>query len=186
MPGDSAHAEIDRRLRSFRKLPFLGLFWGSLSFSSPTAPNALRPMTHHLLQHPSRRPTSSAVLVALVAFSLLLSGCSSVGDDTSETIVDPVGIAKIDSVSQKDRSVWIRVRGSWPNGCGTFSRMKSSQDGRSYRIKMYGEQPRGAFCTTNFVPVFGEWETTVPEAGTYTFRFWQTDSTTLDTTLTFE
>lgn len=92
-------------------------------------------------------------------------------------------VDSIDVLSHTERSVRFAVTDSWPNTCGEVSRFESNRDDRTYRIRMYGEQPKNVWCGQAITPITGTWGTSVPCPGTYTFEFWQGDDARLDTTL---
>ena len=121
-----------------------------------------------------------------IAGLMLLAGCSLLGGEENDVTVERVEVHEIEVVSPTVQSVTFEVTGTWRNSCGEFSRFDSSRDGMTYEIEMYGQQPESATCFHVITPITGEWETSVPSAGTYTFQFWQQDGATLDTTLTFE
>lgn len=114
---------------------------------------------------------------------LFLGGCALFGGEVEERIVR---VDRVEVGAHTERAVRFEVTGRWRNTCGEVSRFEADRDGSVYRVRMYGEQPEGAICGQAVTPISGTWETEVPKAGTYTFRFWQTEDATLDTTLTFE
>ncbi len=125
----------------------------------------------------------SLFLSVFLGTLLLLWGCSLGGGDTEVSVVS---VDSIEVISHAERSTRIAVTGNWRNTCGEVSRFESRRDGDDYLIRMYGEQPKGAVCGHAITPITGEWDVEPPEAGTYTFRFWQNEDASLDTTLTFE
>ena len=132
----------------------------------------------------STRPLGRALLAALVLAALVLAaGCSLLRDDTE---VRPVAVTEIERLEQSGRTVRFSVTGQWRNTCGEVSRIASRREGRTYAITLYGQQPKGAQCGDAITPITGEWSTTVPEAGTYTFAFEQGEKPPLDTTLVIE
>jgi len=123
--------------------------------------------------------------VILMALAVLTvgAGCSLVGEDLE---VRPVAVTEIELLEPSGRTVRFSVTGRWRNTCGEVSRIASRRDGRTYAITLYGEQPEGALCGDAITSISGEWSTTVPEAGTYTFAFERGEKPPLDTTLVIE
>jgi len=78
------------------------------------------------------------------------------------------------------------AKASWHNGCGRFSRAEVTQSASSFFITVYGMQKKNAVCTQAFIEFDAPVTVQIPTAGTYTFKFWRTDSTSYDTTLTIQ
>lgn len=125
-----------------------------------------------------------------ILFSILifLPGCSSFGDrpDFGRDIeVAPVAVQTFEVKEQSGLSITFGLTGEWRNTCGEFSRVEASRERMTYSVTMYGQQPIGVVCGDAFTPISGEWSTTVPAEGTYTFEFQRNDAAPIDTTLTF-
>jgi len=84
--------------------------------------------------------------------------------------------------SKSASAVSLVAQASWHNGCGYFNRADVVSQANSFLITIYGQQERDANCTQAFIEFDAPVNIQIPSAGTYTFRFWETDSTTLDTT----
>jgi len=84
--------------------------------------------------------------------------------------------------SKSASAVSLVAKASWHNGCGYFNRADVVSQANSFLITIYGQQERDANCTQAFIEFDAPVNIQIPSAGTYTFRFWETDSTTLDTT----
>lgn len=110
----------------------------------------------------------AALLVLFAASGCSLFGSGS-GGDGIEVMRIPVTDAEL--IETSGRVVRFSVTSQWRNTCGEFSRFESSRDGMSYSITMYGEQPVGVVCGDAIIDITGEWSTTVPTEGTYTFAF---------------
>jgi hypothetical protein len=129
------------------------------------------------------------LIVCLCAMGLTVfsQGCSKKATPPEWTwiqtpmAVDSIGVGQVDSTG-----AGFIVRAWWHDGCGRLSHNSIVRNGNSYSVAIWGEEyiNHGTACSqvmTSFrVPV----AVTLPGPGTFTFRFWRTDSTTLDTTLT--
>lgn len=87
--------------------------------------------------------------------------------------------------SKKDHEISFMTQASWPNGCGTFSNAAVYKSDSNYKIVVYGQQEADAVCTTAFIEFDAPVNISISRRGTYSFHFWQSDTTYLDTTITF-
>lgn len=85
-------------------------------------------------------------------------------------------------VKKGGSSVSFSVRASWGSSCGSFSRALVSLDGNVYTIKILGKQPKEAVCLTVMSSFTAPVTIELPSPGLYRYRFWQSDSTAIDTT----
>lgn len=90
------------------------------------------------------------------------------------------------SVSSKTNDkVSFLTRASWHNGCGSFSHFTSTKTDTIFYITVFGKQPKDAVCTQAFIEFEAPVEISIEESGRFTFRFWESDTSTVDTTITF-
>lgn len=103
------------------------------------------------------------------------------GDTNDEKLVLP---SYVHSLIVTSRAPAFVAKASWHNGCGRFERADISRKDSIYSIRIFGSQKKNAVCTqapieydapASFSPIL--------ERGTYTFKFWRSDTTSLDTTL---
>lgn len=115
----------------------------------------------------------SAVLLCFLA-------CKITESDEDLTLRSSVASAKV--TSQSTSQVSFVAKASWHNGCGRFSRADVTQSASSFFITIYGTQKKNAVCTQAFIEFDAPVTIQVPATGTYTFKFWRTDTTSFDTT----
>jgi hypothetical protein len=123
--------------------------------------------------------------VAFSALCVFYISCSPT--DTGHeflTLRSSVGSATV--TSQSTSQVTFVAKASWHNGCGRFAHADIAQNASSFFITVYGTQPKDAVCTQAFIQFDAPVIVQIPSAGTYTFKFWQTDSTSYDTTWTIQ
>lgn len=92
-------------------------------------------------------------------------------------------VTSIVDVTRTGSIVTAWVWASWPNGCGRYSHYEIFSADSVRVITVYGQQPEGAVCTQGFIKYLTGISVPNLPPGSYTFRFWQRDSTTVDTTI---
>lgn len=103
----------------------------------------------------------------------------------SDDIVARAPVLSVSVSSKSNSHVQFTAVASWHNGCGSFSHFTAVLKDSDFLITVFGKQPKDAFCTQAFIEFDAPVEITVPQSGTYRFSFWQSDSTSVDTTITF-
>ena len=123
-----------------------------------------------------------ALLTILLAFSITIFECNS-STNNGEMLTLPSPVVSV-TVSQKSTTqISFLAKASWHNGCGRFAYFDSTRTGFTYSIKVFGTQPKNAVCTQAFIQFDAPVAIKIPVSGSYTFRFWRSDTTSLDTTL---
>jgi hypothetical protein len=122
----------------------------------------------------------SLLLTLVLCFTC---SCNILSDDETASSKSPV--KSISILSQTNNKVSFMAKASWPNGCGYFSHFTYSKTNSNFYITVFGTQPKHATCTLAFIEYDAPVDLTIDKAGTYTFKFWRTDSTSVDTTITF-
>ncbi|MDE3057399.1 MAG: hypothetical protein KGJ59_05535 [Bacteroidota bacterium] len=113
----------------------------------------------------------------------LLLACSNATDQGGYT--DWASPVVAQTVTAKTlSSVSFLAHAAWGNSCGRFSRAVVAKNGSVYSIKILGKQPKDAVCLAVVIAFEAPVTIGIFSPGTYTFKFWQSDSTTLDTPLT--
>jgi hypothetical protein len=77
------------------------------------------------------------------------------------------------------------VRATWQTNCGRFSRVQLTTTGYVYSIKVFGVQINDTTCLAVPIIFDAEFGIGLDKPGIYTFKFWRSDSTSLDTTIAF-
>ncbi len=117
------------------------------------------------------------------AISIVLLGfgtCEVTESDEDLTLRSSVASAKV--TSQSTSQISFVAKASWHNGCGRFSSADVIQNASSFLITVFGTQKKNAVCTDAFIEFDAPVTIQVPVSGTYTFKFWRTDTTSFDTT----
>lgn len=122
-------------------------------------------------------------ILFLAAAILLLSGCDFFGPDESLNDV----IAPADSirfVSVQDRAITINVYSRCSDPCWLYSRSTETHTDNEITMKFYKVRKEQSVCpqviTWLTIPV----NITVATAGKYTLKFYRSESSSLDTTVT--
>ena len=121
-------------------------------------------------------------LILLVVF--IISACESVEPDTSEKY--PLPAIKIEKIEVENYNVVSTILVGTPTPCWHYFQTEKSQDDFVYTAKIFGKYD-GQPClqmTGSFIRE--EVTITFLSSGVKTLRFWQNDSTYLDTTITLQ
>lgn len=113
----------------------------------------------------------------------LLSSCDTTENEYSE--VKPLGAAKIDSIGIVNRQVTVSVLYGIPTPCWHYFKTESTNDDKVYTSKVYGKY-NGEPCIQVLSKLKHEEKITFYTEGEKTLRFWQNDSTYLDTIITLK
>lgn len=90
----------------------------------------------------------------------------------------------VEKVSTNSNSISLTAIAEWGSSCGSFSHLVVSQNNKDISITVYGKEPIDAVCLAVMSSFAAPVEIIVDSPGKYNFHFWQTDSTSLDTTIT--
>ncbi|MBI9070851.1 MAG: hypothetical protein JEY94_04600 [Melioribacteraceae bacterium] len=116
-------------------------------------------------------------------FIMVSCDLTNLGD---EDVFRKVPVLKITSIKRDAGKIEFEVNASYPNGCGSFSHSEWTQRVTNIDVAVYGKQKDGATCTDAIITIKGKVELNEPVSGSYTYHFWQSDSSSLDTTLVFD
>ena len=125
-------------------------------------------------------PVYSSLLTAL-----LIINCSKPADD-GDYIEWPSETTHQRITAKTSSSISFIAQAAWGNSCGSFSRSLIIKTDSTYVIKIFGKQPKSAICLAVMSSFDAPVTINIPSSGTYTFKFWQSDSTSIDTTLTIQ
>lgn len=123
---------------------------------------------------------------SLILFAVVLISCqNSTEGNNGEYASQRSSVASISVSAKTNKSIFFIAKATWHNGCGRFSHFTSTKSESTFTISVYGKQPKDAICTQAFIEFDAPVEIAISAAGTYTFKFWKTDSSSIDTTITF-
>ena len=120
---------------------------------------------------------------SLLVFTFFLS-CSKSTDEGEIDWVSPVVNQTV--TTKTSSSVAFITKASWGNSCGRFSRSVVTKSDSIYSIKIFGKQPNNSVCATVMITFDAPVAVNITSSGSYTFKFWKSDSTSIDTTLIFQ
>lgn len=120
-------------------------------------------------------------LIPLTASLLFFLSCSLLNDQ-DEIVERPSAVVSQSVTTKSSSSVSFLTRASWGNSCGSFSRAEVNRVDTVVYIKIYGKEPKGATCLTVMITFEAPVTVSIPSTRTYTFKFWQSDSSSKDTT----
>jgi len=122
-------------------------------------------------------------LAGTILLSLAMGGC--VGQDNHEDVAyyeGPATVYKIEILGLTNKKIELIAYGGVPTPCHYYLTTELSQENNDYYIKIYSRyegEPCIAVISTIEVPV-----TINVQSGEKVFHFWQSDTTSLDTTIT--
>ena len=119
-----------------------------------------------------------------VSFILILvfESCSEINNDP-ELSIRHAPVESFIVLSDSIPNVSFLVKAWWSNTCGEYHSADILNDGSIYNIKINGWVSRtGVVCGDAFTLFEGRTNVIISKAGNYTFKFWTSDSTSIDTT----
>jgi hypothetical protein len=124
-------------------------------------------------------------LIKFFVIMLLLNSCSN-SNEPDDIIVHFCGVTKIVKIDSSSPLVTFDIKAGWGNSCGRFHHADVVISDRSYYVKVYGFQKREAICATVNIQYDATIMIDVHDFGEYTFKFLESDSATIDTTVIIE
>jgi len=121
----------------------------------------------------------------LIAVFTAFTGCSR-STDEGDYIERVTPVENQTVTSKTSTSISFNTVVGWGNGCGKFSRSDVIKADSVYLIKILGREPKDAVCTAVLISFNAPVTINLPSTGTYTFKFWRSDSTSTDTTITIQ
>ncbi len=116
---------------------------------------------------------------------LFFVGCN-IFDNNDEHLTLPSYVNSAMVTSTSSSQVSFIAKASWHNGCGRFARADVTQNGLVFQIIVYGTQKKNDICTQAFIEFDAPVTIHIPSMGTYTFKFWRSDTSSFDTTFTIQ
>jgi len=123
-------------------------------------------------------------ILLILLSSALFTSCQN-STDENKIVNGKSPVLSISSLTKTTNKVSFVAKASWHNGCGSFSHFTSTKADSTFYITVYGKQPLNATCTMAFIEYNAPVEIVINGLGKYSFKFWQSDTTSVDTTLTF-
>src|SRR5258708_23314538 len=103
--------------------------------------------------------------------------------DTDDVLVFPVPTSRIQITLTTGNT--ISFSSEVPGvGCDSFSNFEDHQNGHERFIKIFLQEPKVRSCSYHVIFIDVTIELFVVQSGSYTFHFWQSDTSSLDTTVT--
>jgi len=124
--------------------------------------------------------------IIVISFIFVFLSCQNLSDEKNEEIITQKAPVLSFAVSSKsNNAISFKTKASWYNGCGRFSHFTSTKTDSTFYITVFGTQSKNAICTQAFIEFDAPVTVSISGRGNYTFKFWQTDSTSIDTTIIF-
>jgi len=125
------------------------------------------------------------VRMTLIILSTFLSfiGCLT---DSSEKLLEPKAVSAtiIKGAIFEGRTITFSVVCEIPEPCWRFAGFSTSTSGQSITTVIFAQRMTNDPCLQVLSSIEAPVTSVVPSSGVYTFRFWQYNGETLDTTLT--
>lgn len=118
------------------------------------------------------------IIILLMAF--MLAGCMT---DAGVSEPRPFSAGKFKSVNVSTRTISLLVDCQVPDPCWKFFRTDYNRSDMTYNAKIFAIPTGETVCPDVIGHVYAPLEVTVSGPGSYTFKFWRYDGTTLDTTV---
>jgi hypothetical protein len=126
-------------------------------------------------------------LIVSGGFLVALSSCTKKSTEPdgywkyAKMPVDSISVGQVDSTSAA-----FTLRCWWYNGCGEYSHDSITYNAGTYVIKVVGKEyvRSDIACTQALKKIYAQVQIPLSGPGIYVCKFWRTDSTTMDTTLT--
>lgn len=114
-----------------------------------------------------------------------LSGCSIFGDGT-DWIYSPMypDSLTISGSMRVNDSILFELDSFLSTPCDEYSHAELKRDANDIYVRFYQRRDKSTMCITVIVPTQISWSYTPLMPGDYRFHFWQSDTTSLDTTVT--
>lgn len=88
------------------------------------------------------------------------------------------------SIGQKtDTTIFFTARSWGSNGCYVYSHNEVNRIGSNVNITIYGKYPTEAYCTMALISIYTQMQIYVPKPDTYYFHFWNSETSSYDTTI---
>ena len=119
----------------------------------------------------------------LITVALLFTACLT---DSGEKLPEPQAVSAyaFQSVNISGRYISVIVRCVVPEPCWTFARTDRSKSGNIFAVTVFARRTTNDPCPQVLSSIDAPFDAAVESPGSYSFRFWRHDGTTLDTTLT--
>ena len=122
------------------------------------------------------------ILLVLLLAAVGFCGCALFDDD--DYLVRRLGAEDIDITELTDHGVIFTFHGQTPDPCHEHYFNDIVRNDSEILVSVYARREKRLICACVVTDIAWPIDVAVPWSGTYLFRFWQSDSTTVDTTLT--
>lgn len=120
--------------------------------------------------------------IAIAIIMLLSAGC----EEEPQKITRVAPVDEIIAIEKTGSIIHTLVWAEWPNGCGRPSHNTVQRHDNTFHITVYGYQNSDEICTQAFIRFSASPAVLNIGPGSYTFRFFCSDSTSIDTTITWD
>lgn len=117
---------------------------------------------------------------------VILAGCLLSCEEPEKDYIErrsPVGSFTV--IDRSSSGVTFDAEAWWENSCGKFSRATVDRFDSVYVIQVFGREPNNSTCLAAMTPFHAGISLSGIVPGRYIFKFWRSDSTTIDTTFVF-
>jgi len=121
--------------------------------------------------------------LCFAAIMFCACGCALFESDDGAFYTRPTPAERIEVKERAGRTITFSVTCSWPDGCGRYSHFTARQQGNEYTVQIFGGRTAAAVCPAVVIHFIAPVEIKVPAPGAYDFHFWQSDTTSIDTSL---
>lgn len=121
------------------------------------------------LSYKAAQPTIMKTIVGSILSITILLSCECISTDES---VSPIIGTELPSTTTIGTTVSFKIYHIVFNGCGEYSRQKTTTDGRTIVVKFYGKYPNCKMCPDNIPTLETIYRFEVKELGDHYFKFY--------------
>jgi len=121
-------------------------------------------------------------IYCIIALIGILLGCTKQTEPT-EWAITPAPACSITVGQKADTLVSFSVIAWGSNGCTSFSHFVQSDSGKNIYIKLYGKSDAHAVCTDVLTSFTALISVIIAHPDTFTFHFWKSEASSIDTTI---
>ncbi len=121
--------------------------------------------------------------ITLLTFMLMLLSNCGIDNDNKLSDATEIPTYQIESIEVTDNTAVFSIICEAPENCWEFSSYDNSISGSNITVTVFGQRTTNDFCLQVLTSMNVTSSITVPVKGEYTFKFWQHNGATLDTTI---
>jgi hypothetical protein len=135
----------------------------------------------HIIDKGNERIMKKLIFYLLLVFT----GCTT-STDNNNLLSGPISANRIKSVTALDQEVNFIINCTIPEPCWKYLRTDQEISGFNINMKIIGQRITNDPCLEVLSSLDAKPTIIVPQTGIYTFHFWNTNETSIDTTVVIQ